>query len=154
MYTLLLSFLVALGAVIAALMIVRVAGRRAARRFGKLIPAMETALAKAAPGKSWVRAERAIGDVTNSDEAKGTGALALYADELVFRRVDGEPWRLKLADITDMTEIRAASALDMAEDMIDAAPDYMLKLSWKGGAATFVVEDVTAWTAAIAQARP
>ena len=75
-------------------------------------------------------------------------------DELVFvRTAGGEPWRLKLADLTDVTEIRAVSALDMAEDVVDTAPDYLIKVTWTGGSAAFAVKDATGWISAIAGAR-
>ena len=36
--------------------------------------------------------------------------------------------------------------------VIDAKPDYLLKISWKGGSATFMVADPGSWQASLAQA--
>jgi len=98
-----------------------------------------------------IRAERAVGDKVNPEGAQGSGALALYSDELVFVH-DKEQIRVKIADITDTTQIRALSAMDMSEHVIDAKPDYLLKISWKGGSATFMVADPGSWQASLAQA--
>jgi hypothetical protein len=140
--------------VMAALLVFRrIAGRARVRASTNLTDEAAQALGKVRPGKSFVRAEMASGDPTNPEAAIGRGGLALFSDELVFVK-DGKSWKLALADITDMVRIRAASAFDDAEAAVDAMPDYLLKLSWKGGAASFAVLDVDEWIAAIAGAKP
>ncbi len=117
-----------------------------------LTPELSATLEKLKPKVAPIRAERAVGDAINPEGAKGPGALALYKDELVFVH-DAEQIRVALADITDTTQIRATSSMATVEHIVDAAPDYLLKVSWKGGSATFMVADPSSWQASIAGAR-
>lgn len=108
-------------------------------------------LEKLKPKTTPIRAERAVGDKVNPEGAQGEGALALYADELVFVH-DKEQIRVKIAEITDTTQIRALSSMDMFEHVLDRVPDYLLKITWKGGSATFMVADPGSWAASLAKA--
>lgn len=141
-----------LGVVVIGLMVARMIARA---RHGAKAPTAEqlASLDKLKPKTTPLRAERAVGDRVNPEGAQGEGALALYKDELVFVH-DKEQIRVALGDITDTAQIRAVSSMSTVEHIVDAAPDYHLKVSWKGGSATFMVADAASWQASIAGARP
>jgi hypothetical protein len=132
----------------------RVAGRARVRASANLTDEARDTLHGAVKGASFSKAEMVSGDSGNPDQAVGRGALALFPDQLAFALGEKIVWRLPLADLTDMTRLRSASAFDNTEAAVDALPDYLLKLSWKGGSASFAVLDVDEWIAAIARAKP
>lgn len=141
-----------LGVVVLGLMIARMVMR--AKQGAKPPTAQQLSeLDKLKPKATPLRAERAVGDKINPEGAQGEGALALYKDELLFVH-DQEQIRVALADITDTSQIRAVSSMGMVEHIVDAVPDYHLKVSWKGGSAVFMVADPASWQASIAGARP
>jgi hypothetical protein len=71
----------------------------------------------------------------------------------VFQQPGKAPFRLPLGDVTDVTEVRAVSAMDGTEGILDFQPDYFLKLRWNGGASTFAVHDAEGWKKSLAEAR-
>jgi hypothetical protein len=139
--------------VIVAVLVVRM-GAKVIKRARPLTPELTAALEKVLPKTAPLRGELAFGERENPETGRGAGGLALYKEEIVFvRKAGGEALRVKLADLKDVTEIRAVSAMDASEDIVDTAPDYLLKLTWPGNEAAFVVHDSTDWVSAIAGAR-
>jgi hypothetical protein len=153
MMNLLFGALVLLAIAVVVIGVIRIA-TRVARRAARVGRDLEQRLAELRPGVAPLRTEPTAGDRSNAPPAAGHGALALFADELMFVRPAGPPFRLPLGEVTDVTEVRAVASFGLAEQALDAPSDYALRVSWSGGAATFMVTDASDWIEALARARP
>ena len=145
------------GALVAAGVVARRIARadRDARRARRL-------LAAAFPGKPPLRWERAAGTgIQEPMRLRGEGVLALYDDALVFVKLTSrEATRIPLADLTDITRLRAIESFleDRDAQGATSTPEWSLQVSWKGEGRTetaaFTVFDADDWIAALARARP
>lgn len=119
-------------------------------------------LATAARGRAPLRWEVAVGQgVQEPVRLRGEGVLALFDDELVFVKLTSrDATRIPLGDIRDVARQRSIeSFLEEADADGDGAyHEHWLALDWKQGdgavRAAWSVDDVDAWIAALARARP
>lgn len=115
-------------------------------------------LEAAVPGKTPSRREITRGAAAEGWKVTGAssrrGVLALYDDELVFV-VDGEPARIPLSAIREVTRVRSVESFMMKsmdeEKLRD--PAWMLKIEWRDGdefeTATWMVDDPDDWIAVL-----
>jgi hypothetical protein len=121
-------------------------------------------LEAALPGKTPALREITRGAAVEGWKVSGMvgerGVLALYDDELVFVVPGGEPARIPLSAIREVTRVRSVESF-MARKSRDEErfrdPQWMLKLEWRNGdeyeTATWMVAEPDDWIAALPRRR-
>jgi len=120
---------------LAAIAAVFVWARRSPRGDDRLYRELDGAV----PGKTPRRREITRGAATEGWKVTSLighrGVLALYDDELVFV-VDGEPARIPLSAIREVTRVRSVESFMARKNPDDEKhrdPQWMLKIEWRNG---------------------